>query len=482
MTLSTDPLNQLLKSNEALNDSGTILNGEALAENDLALEKEFRFLNDFFAARIKFAEDSTQLPSVMERIRVINHAPSKNGVLNGLAEMLDLSVIERILLLLVLEPHYNPVGVSKRLSSLAESNPDLMDFFSYYVDPYSKNRYPTLQSALFLLAGDNPSEWRECEQEILFRGKLLREQIIVLRDPDHRERVGNRLNQLIDLAPEYVDYLLHGQRPRPDFGRAFPASWVYTNLSWDQLVLNPLTLAEIGDVMDWVSHGRETLSISGGKINKSFPVLFYGPPGTGKSFTAKLIGKEYGKDVFRIDLSMIVSKYIGETEKNLAHLFDRAEGKDWILFFDEADALFGKRTGISDSKDKWANLEVSYLLQRMEEYQGLCILATNLKHNLDAALTRRFQAIIHFPFPKPAERALIWEKSLPPGFRYPENISFEKLGAYDLSGGAITNVIKASCVKAVKRGDRVLSTKDLSRFIKLEYSKDTRTPVRSNNN
>src|SRR5574337_871503 len=116
--------------------------------------------------------------------------------------------------------------------------------------------------------------------------------------------------------------------------------------------------------MDWVSHGKDILSRSKNKINRSFPCLFYGPPGTGKSFTAKLIGKEYGKDVFRIDLSMVVSKYIGETEKNLAQLFDRAEGKDWILFFDEADSLFGKRTGISDSKDKWANLEVSYLLDR----------------------------------------------------------------------------------------------------------------------
>jgi SpoVK/Ycf46/Vps4 family AAA+-type ATPase len=240
-------------------------------------------------------------------------------------------------------------------------------------------------------------------------------------------------------------------------------------------VLNRLTREEISDVMDWVAYGREVISRSERKVNASFPCLFYGPPGTGKSFTAKLIGKQYGKDVFRIDLSMIVSKYIGETEKNLAKLFDRAEGKDWVLFFDEADSLFGKRTSISDSKDKWANLEVSYLLQRMEEYEGLCILATNLKHNLDPAMTRRFQALIYFPFPKAEERAQIWKSSLPPGFAYPPDINFEKLGHYELSGAGIANVIKACCIKAVKRNDPQFRVEDMKRFIRMEFGKDSRT-------
>src|SRR5204863_2251929 len=138
-----------------------------------------------------------------------------------------------------------------------------------------------------------------------------------------------------------------------------------------------------------------------------------GPPGTGKTLTAGLLGKEFNKDVYRVDLSQIVSKYIGETEKNLSKIFDRAEHKDWILFFDEADALFGKRTNVQSSHDKYANQEVSYLLQRVEDYAGLLILSSNFKNNLDDAFIRRFHEVVHFPLPDARQRLILWEKSLP---------------------------------------------------------------------
>ena len=138
------------------------------------------------------------------------------------------------------------------------------------------------------------------------------------------------------------------------------------------------------------------------QLQKSLPVknkgiLFIGAPGTGKKTLASLIGQQSGKEVYRIDLSMVVSKYIGETEKNLSKIFDAAEHKNWILFFDEADALFGKRTNVRDAHDKYANQEVAYLLQRIENYNGLVILATNKKNNIDEAFIRRLQSIIHFP-------------------------------------------------------------------------------------
>lgn len=438
-----------------------LLNKEGLNRNNAQLEKEFEWLDSFFENEVTEADDWDA--------DAVPDCP-----FTRLCGSMQLTKFERILLLLSLEPHYSPGNISRRIARLtSDERPG--NTFGYYLDPFSGCYYPTLQT-IFLLCGKNdPASWRLSEQEIIHRGRLMKEQIIVLHDVDERVRIGNRLNSLIDLATEYVDYLLHGRKPRPDFGRSFPARYVTTNLGWEQLVLNKITRTEIDDVMDWVAYGKEVITRSEGKINKSFPVLFYGPPGTGKSFTAKLIGKQYGKDVFRIDLSMIVSKYIGETEKNLAYLFDRAENKDWILFFDEADSLFGKRTGISDSKDKWANLEMSYLLQRMEEHEGLCILATNLKHNLDQALTRRFQALIHFPFPKPDERRLIWEKSIPPGFTYAADLNFQKLSRFELTGAGIANVIKASCVKAVKRGDCMLNATDISRFIRVEYAKDNRT-------
>lgn len=460
---------------QPLHASDGLLNDEGLQVNGDVLEMEYEWLHDLIMARCVECEEEDYIVTTLAE-KSAPELAGEQGPYSHLCRNSELSIVERVFILLSLEVHYQPLILLERLADIKEKHPKAFPYLSYYKDPFSNNYYPTVQSLMFICAGKDPEQWRLIEQMIFHRGKLMKEQIISLRDPDERGRLGMRLNQLIDLTPEYAEYLLQGRKPRPDFGRAFPARWVTTNLTWDHLVLDESTRSGIADVMDWVSYGKDVITRAQGKINKSFPCLFFGPPGTGKSFTAKLIGKEYKKDVFRIDLSMIVSKYIGETEKNLASLFDRAEGKDWILFFDEADALFGKRTNISDSKDKWANLEMSYLLQRMEEYEGLCILATNLKHNLDQAMTRRFQALIYFPWPKPEARVEIWKKSLPPGFEYPEKISFTKLGKYDLSGAGIANVLKASCVKAAKRGDYILKVEDLSRFIRVEYAKENRTP------
>ena len=137
------------------------------------------------------------------------------------------------------------------------------------------------------------------------------------------------------------------------------------------------------------------------KLRPGYRSLFYGPPGTGKTMTACLLGKSTGRDVYKVDLSLVVSKYIGETEKNLARVFDQAQHKGWILFFDEADALFGKRSETRDAHDRYANQEVSFLLQRIETFDGIAILASNQRENLDDAFTRRFESIIYFPMPRP---------------------------------------------------------------------------------
>ena len=149
------------------------------------------------------------------------------------------------------------------------------------------------------------------------------------------------------------------------------------------------------------------------------PGLVLGPPGTGKTLTATLLGKHTGKDVFRIDLSRVVSKYIGETEKNLSRLFDKAENKDWILFFDEADALFGKRTDIRDAHDKYANQEVAYLLQRIERLQRSGDPRDQPAANIDEAFLRRLQSIVQFPMPRPEERYEIWRKTFPSQIAWP---------------------------------------------------------------
>jgi SpoVK/Ycf46/Vps4 family AAA+-type ATPase len=201
-------------------------------------------------------------------------------------------------------------------------------------------------------------------------------------------------------------------------------------------------------------------------------VLFYGPPGTGKSLTATLMGKECGKNVYRIDLSQIVSKYIGETEKNLSTLFQLSENKNWILFFDEADALFGKRTEMTDAKDKYANQETSYLLQRIEDFQGLIILATNFKPNIDSAFLRRFQSIVYFKIPGISQREKLWEKALS---RLPGENQVDVLkiaNEYEIAGGFINNAVQFAWLNARKNNSKIITNQDILLGIKREYAKE----------
>ena len=181
------------------------------------------------------------------------------------------------------------------------------------------------------------------------------------------------------LDPEIVETLTTGTVSLPRFSTDFPAEHIETEMEWDDVVLHPDTVRELREIEHWIRFNDTLLDDWGmrKRVKPGYRALFHGPPGTGKTLTATLLGKYTGRPVFRIDLSRVVSKYIGETEKNLSRLFDKAEHKDWILFFDEADALFGKRTEVRDAHDKYANQEVAYLLQRIESYAGLVILATN---------------------------------------------------------------------------------------------------------
>ena len=234
-------------------------------------------------------------------------------------------------------------------------------------------------------------------------------------------------------------------------------------------------LTEVNEIRDWIDYGPTLMNDWGmnKKIKPGFRTLFYGPPGTGKTLTASLLGKSSGLDVYRIDLSMVVSKFIGETEKNLANVFDQAENKNWILFFDEADALFGKRTQTSSSNDRHANQEVSYLLQRVEDFPGVVILATNLKANLDDAFSRRFQSMIYFPIPGPEQRKRLWKQVFSEESTLEEDFDLDEIAIkYELAGGAIINVSRYSSMKALKRGSNIILKKDIIEGIRKEFGKE----------
>jgi SpoVK/Ycf46/Vps4 family AAA+-type ATPase len=192
------------------------------------------------------------------------------------------------------------------------------------------------------------------------------------------------------------------------------------------------------------------------KMNRGLGIsaLFTGESGVGKTMAAEVIANELRLNLYRIDLSAVVSKYIGETEKNLRRLFDAAEDGGAILFFDEADALFGKRSEVKDSHDRYANIEVNYLLQRMEAYRGLAILATNMKSALDTAFVRRLRFIVNFAFPGQAERQAIWQKVFPPETPTAA-LDFERLARLSLTGGSIHNIALNAAFLAVQAGTSV---------------------------
>jgi SpoVK/Ycf46/Vps4 family AAA+-type ATPase len=210
---------------------------------------------------------------------------------------------------------------------------------------------------------------------------------------------------------------------------------------------------------------------------RGISALFTGPPGTGKTMAAEILAGHLALDLYRIDLSSVVSKYIGETEKNLRKVFDAAERGGAILFFDEADALFGKRTEVKDSHDRHANVEINYLLQRMEEYGGLAILATNRKSDLDPAFLRRIRFLVAFPFPTIDDRRRIWQTVFPPDTPLGP-LDYDALARLEVAGGNIRNIaVNAAFLAAAD--DEAVTMEDVMRAARHEYRKIDKLPGRA---
>jgi SpoVK/Ycf46/Vps4 family AAA+-type ATPase len=253
------------------------------------------------------------------------------------------------------------------------------------------------------------------------------------------------------------------------------ATRVPARSTWDDLVLPHAAINSLRELCDRVVHRHTVLKQWGldkrtnGRLGVN--ALFAGPSGTGKTMAAQVIAHELGLELFAIDLSGVVSKYIGETEKNLDAIFRAAEGTDAVLLFDEADALFGKRSEVRDSHDRYANLEVSYLLQRMEAHDGVAILATNLRQNLDEAFLRRLAFTIRFPFPEEEERRRIWSMVWPATVPLDADIDVILLASrYKFSGGNIRNVAVGAAFLAASAG-RSVSMADVLAAVDREYEK-----------
>jgi ATPase family associated with various cellular activities (AAA) len=228
--------------------------------------------------------------------------------------------------------------------------------------------------------------------------------------------------------------------------------------TWDDIVLPSGELALLRQIAMHVDLRGKVFDEWGfrERMNRGFGVsaLFSGESGTGKTMAAEVIANALGRSLHRIDLSSVVSKWVGETEKHLQQLFNAAADASGILFFDEADALFGKRTEVQQSQDRFANIEINFLLQRLESYQGLAILATNMKSALDPAFLRRLRFIVNFPFPGPNERRAIWQRAFPS--KVPtDGLDFDRLAKLTLTGGSVHSVALSAAFLAAKLGSRV---------------------------
>ncbi|MCB0207860.1 MAG: ATP-binding protein [Anaerolineae bacterium] len=382
----------------------------------------------------------------------------------------QLSLAERAALVLGLVPHIRPQLLDIFFTKNKTFDRKFTEFGGVWGGP-NDDFVPTGETLAFILAGDN-LEIRFAI-ETLFDGDHFFAQHNILRLTPTGDEA--RMKSALRLSDEYLSYFITGQPRRPDFGANFPARYIETQLTWDDLVLHPGTRKQIEEIETWLQHGQ-TLMIDWGmapKLRPGYRSLFYGSPGTGKTMTACLLGKSTGRDVYKVDLSLVVSKYIGETEKNLARVFDQAQHKGWILFFDEADALFGKRSETKDAHDRYANQEVSFLLQRIETFDGIAILASNRRENLDEAFARRFESVIYFPIPRPEERLRLWQQGFSPQVQLEETLDLERIAQeHTLSGGSIMNVIRYASLQALKGGSTVIAGDDVLQGIRQEYAKE----------
>ena len=441
-------------------------NSSEIGKNSITYSNELVWLNELIEARFKqhfsneFIEKNSFIPPDL------THDESKYA---NWVKKLALNNFERLVVISSLAYEYSSNVFDKFLIKNKGLDKRFTEFGGKLDDKNSRF-IPTLETLVFLYYGNEVGSKFQAQRLFNENHVFNRNGVISLSLKTENDSV---LSRILSLSEEIIQLLTLGVEYKPDYSTEFPAKLIETEMNWEDLVLNPVILDEIQNINTWLLHKDEInqSKVLSKKLNKGYKCLFYGPPGTGKTLSTLLIGKKNKKDVYRIDLSQIVSKYVGETEKNLAKIFNIAENKDWVLFFDEAESLFSKRTAVNDSKDKFANQQTAYLLQRLEEYKGLIILATNLKPNIDSAFSRRIQSTINFSMPDLRERKILWTNFLNQ-MATVEKDTIDRLSKdFKLSGGSIKNVIQFSWLLAKRNGTEI-SEKILLQGIRRELNKD----------
>lgn len=440
----------------------------------VAIEKELKWLADAIAARFRLyfgGEDDTEDLKHISPPDIIGECFFSTRL-----RQWNLSFEERLMLALVLAAWIKPDLLDIFLTKNGTIDQVYTDFGGITAKGNHRGFLPTGATVLFLLAGADVEMRLSLESLLFHRSVLVDQKIIALQPAEPGEPI---LSGLLTLSPGFYRQITGYPDNLPDNYSHFPARQITTPLVWSDLVLEDHVLEEVQAIKAWIEHGASVMKSDSiaKKLKPGYRSLFYGPPGTGKTLTACLLGKYTQHAVYRIDLSALVSKYIGETEKNLAAVFDMAQEQQWILFFDEADSLFGKRTQSNSANDRFANQETSYLLQRIEDYPGVIILATNLKSNMDEAFNRRFQSVIHFALPGYPQRLKLWTEIFAnPEFPVEKDVVFTDIArTHNLAGGAIINILRFCILTCLQEGRNTITMDYITRAIKKELRKEGKT-------
>lgn len=443
---------------------------DAIQANSRTLEREMDWLEAVLNQRMamSFGQDSADEGEIELPLPDLS---GDGSVFAQICHYYRFRMLERLVLALALAPHVRP----QLLDIFFTRNSGIDRPFTEFGGLVGKQHggfLPTGETAAFLVA-DRDLEMRIRLLQVFGpEHPFARFGILKLEPPPAEEPF---LSGALLVTPDYQELFTLGNAAKPTYSSRFPAQRLQTSLSWEDLVLAPEVRHQVEVVRTWVERKGEIMSTwqASRTLKQGYRALFYGPPGTGKTLTASLIGKSAGKDVYLIDGSRVVSKWVGETEKNLARVFDMAEHKDWILFFDEADALFGKRGNSGASQERYGNQQVSYLLQRTENYPGTVILATNLRGNIDEAFMRRFQSTIYFPVPSVHERQRLWEKIFAGGLPLEERVDLLQLARkFEVTGGSIVNVLKYCAIMAERRGNEEVMQEDIWEGVQRELRKE----------
>ncbi|NMM50864.1 ATP-binding protein [Marinigracilibium pacificum] len=372
----------------------------------------------------------------------------------------NLTIHERLVLALAIAPHAWPDLINGLLYKGRLSTAKLINSETKAL------LLPSGETALFLLSGNNLSMRLKACRFFDSDHVFYRRGVLSIRSAGN---TGTQYDGELRLSQDYVESFLFNSVRRPKYSSDFPAHLLTTTLTWDDLVLNPNTEEKLQEMNDAIIH-KDALQNEwglGAHIKPGYRAIFYGPSGTGKSLTATLLGKSLNRDVYRVDLSAVISKYIGETEENISKLLSKSEDKGYILFFDEGDALFGNRSkDAQNSNDQHHNQLIAYLLQAIENYNGIIILATNMKANLDEAFSRRFQSSIFFGPPKKEQGLKIWQQLWPKQLEPDKTLDFKMLAvAKPFTAAMIVQIIQVISLRAIRSGRYKVGMNDIKQVV-----------------